>query len=93
MSINTAGVIVGTAYTQADLASPIGFGQEGRAFLWREGTLTDLNTLIAPNSGWTLLEARDINNAGWIAANARYNGGDYAVLLIPATEQSRKNIG
>ena len=44
--INTQGDIVGSA--QPVLGSPA-----KRAFLWRNGQLTDLNTLLPPHSGWT----------------------------------------
>lgn len=36
------------------------------AFLWRNGKMTDLNSLLPANSGWTLQEATGINSKGQI---------------------------
>ena len=45
----------------------------------------DLNTLIPPNTGFTITEAEAINNAGQIAGNANISsdGQQHAVLLTP----------
>lgn len=37
-----------------------------RAFLWENGAMLDLNTLIPVTSGWQLLTASEINDAGLI---------------------------
>jgi probable HAF family extracellular repeat protein len=37
-----------------------------RAFLYENGSMIDLNSLIDPNSGWTLFTAKDINSTGQI---------------------------
>lgn len=81
-AINDAGEIVG----QSD-ALPPGTNQGvQRAFLYRQGMMEDLSTLIAPGSQLesyvTLTEAVGINDSGWIAANgtdSRY--GSRAYLL------------
>jgi probable HAF family extracellular repeat protein len=36
------------------------------AFIWKEGVITNLNTLIPPGSGWWLQTAADINESGQI---------------------------
>ncbi len=55
-------------------------------FLVDCGTMIDLNDLVAP-SGWTIIDARDINDSGQIAAVASgFENGKYvvrAVLLNP----------
>lgn len=57
---------------------------EQRAFLWQEGKMRDLNQLLPPNSGWLLLEAMDLNEAGRILCLARTKNGQLrAVLLSP----------
>jgi probable HAF family extracellular repeat protein len=56
-AINDNGVIVG-----ADGA--------GDAFIYQNGQATDLNTLIPPNSGWRLVTANGINDAGDIVGDA-----------------------
>lgn len=61
-SISDTGIIVGSS-------------SESRAMVWTTETgLIDLNTLVVPNSGWTLIEAQDVNDAGWIVGRGLYNG-------------------
>ena len=45
-----------------------------RAFLWREGTIYDLNACIPPDSGWLLADANAINDAGQIVGHGILNG-------------------
>jgi probable HAF family extracellular repeat protein len=48
------------------------------------GTFTNLNTLIAPNSGFTILNAEAINDSGQILCDATTPGEEtHAVLLTP----------
>ena len=70
---------------QAQVVGSIsGYATAGHAFLYREGTLTDLNNLIDPASGWTLLRANGINNNGQIAGTGKNPlGQDHALLLTP----------
>jgi probable HAF family extracellular repeat protein len=54
------------------------------AFLWENGHLLDLNTLIISSLGWTLLSAESINRTGQIACVARTkSSGRHAVVLTP----------
>jgi probable HAF family extracellular repeat protein len=74
--INAAGEIVGSA-----------FGNGSHAVFWKDGTVTDLNTLIDPSSGWLLTTGGAINDAGQIAAWGTLNGGNpHALLLTPVPE-------
>lgn len=77
-SVNDHGVAVGT-YTLVPATS------ETRAMLWIDGKAMDLNDLIPATSGWTLMEARVINNKGWIAGWGYRSGfsGERAFLLTP----------
>ena len=59
-----------------------------RAFLWQGGTFVDLNEIIAPNSGWVLLEARGINNAAQITGVGLLNGQQTAFLLSPTNNKA-----
>ncbi|MDB5748992.1 MAG: hypothetical protein JWP72_3840 [Massilia sp.] len=52
-----------------------------RAFLYENGALLDLNTLIDPASGWVLAEATAINDLQQIAATACRAGACHAVRL------------
>lgn len=57
-----------------------------RAVLWRTITpnaQVDLNTRIAPGSGWQLADAMDINDAGWIVGTGTRNGLPRGYVLIP----------
>jgi probable HAF family extracellular repeat protein len=76
-AINDAGLIVGEA--DDNLGGM-------RAFLYKDDTLLDLNTLIDPNSGWTLQFAEDINNKDQIVGMGTFDGVSHAVLLTPTPE-------
>ncbi len=54
-----------------------------RAFIWQTGVLTDLNTLIPPDSGWVLTIATSINDNGQIAGAGTVAGQRHAFLLTP----------
>ena len=80
--INNAGVVVGDGE----------FGSNRHAFIWDETEgLQDLNGLIDPTLGLTLIWATDINDLGQIIAvdpGARGCDDDRAVLLTPAAKPS-----
>ena len=76
-AINDAGQVTGWAYT-AD-----GYDH---AFLYSGGQMIDLNTAVSPTSGWTLLDATNINNAGQITGFGTYNGQSEAYLLTPTAD-------
>ena len=72
-AINDSGHIVGSSGSGWDIP-----------FVWKDGVMTDLNTLIDPASGWTLKNATGINNNGWIIGNGIAPGGyEHAFLLTP----------
>jgi probable HAF family extracellular repeat protein len=79
-SINASGQIVG--YIQQG-ASTI-----GQPFLYTEGTMYDLSTLLVPGSGVTNLSVSPfgnvINDLGQIAASGNIDGRTVALLLTPA---------
>lgn len=79
--INAAGQIVGTfSYFTP---SGIGGNQYSRAWLYSAGVMRDLKSLIDPASGWDILEAAGINDAGQIAASGCGPPGCHALLLSP----------
>ena len=60
-----------------------------RAFLWEDGSLFDLNALIAPGSSLSLTQTYTINDRGEIAGVGKEkdgSGNDHALLLIPCDE-------
>ena len=78
--INNEGQVVGTAYPSL---SPSG----GHGFVYTDaGRMQDLNNLIAPGIGWTISDARGINDYGQIACSGTTLNGmvGHAILLTPA---------
>jgi probable HAF family extracellular repeat protein len=69
--INNGGLIVGSSE---------GTDGNARAFLWQNGTLTDLNQLV-PGSGWLLQNASFINDAGRIVGQGTLNGVSQNFIL------------
>jgi probable HAF family extracellular repeat protein len=69
--VNDLGQVVGYAY---------GTGLDDRAFLYSNGQVLDLNSLIPTNSGWVLNRAVAINNSGQIVG---FGNSDRAFLLTP----------
>ncbi|MGO9515986.1 MAG: hypothetical protein ACLPND_02985 [Candidatus Korobacteraceae bacterium] len=74
-TINNKGQVVGSSF-------PGPFGS-GRAFLWQNGTMTDLNSLLPASLPWYLLQALSINDAGQIAGYGTINGEVHAFLATP----------
>jgi probable HAF family extracellular repeat protein len=72
--LNDSGQVVGDSYNAS--------GQP-HAFVWQNGTMSDLNDLIPPGSGWVLGNATAINNAGQIVGVGSHNGQGRAFLLTP----------
>ncbi|HET9358830.1 MAG TPA: thrombospondin type 3 repeat-containing protein, partial [Vicinamibacterales bacterium] len=60
-------------------------------FIIENGSMRPLSSLLPPNSGWTLLEANDINDRGEIVGMGRINGEDHAYLLTPLTCSSAED--
>lgn len=69
--INNLGQVVGVADTAG--------GMHG--FLYEDGAMVDLNTLIDPASGWTIRDAQAINDIQQIAGTACQGELCYAVRL------------
>jgi probable HAF family extracellular repeat protein len=78
----------GTAFGVNDLNQIVGYSttssNDPHAFLWSsKHGIEDLNDLIASNSGWVLVWASAINNAGQITGWGTINGENHAYLLTP----------
>jgi probable HAF family extracellular repeat protein len=61
----------------------VGSDISGHAFIYANGTFTDLNTLIPADAGWVLQNAVGINDSGQIAGNGLLNGVYTPYLLTP----------
>lgn len=76
-ALNNHGQVVGWARTGLSGGSTV-------AFIWEDGIMRDLNDLIAPEAGWELWSAGDINDAGQIVGwGEAPNGQSRAFLLTP----------
>jgi probable HAF family extracellular repeat protein len=76
ISINDAGTVVGTS---------LDANFNPRAFLWEQGAMTDLNTLIAGDSPLYLLTGCSINSRGEISGLGLTGTGEiHTYLAIPA---------
>jgi probable HAF family extracellular repeat protein len=75
--INNGGVIVGSGMHTSFADT---------AFIYRNGVITNLNSLIDPTSGWSLTEARAINDEGQIVGTGFFFGVERAYLLTPVPE-------
>jgi probable HAF family extracellular repeat protein len=56
----------------------------GGQYLWQDGVLTNLNTLLNPALGWTVTKALDINDNGQIVGQGTFNGAPHWFLMGPA---------
>ena len=74
-AINDSGTIVGYSWLTD--------GQNPHGFVYSNGMMLDLNTLIPQGGGWELLEAYGINGAGDIVGEGLLNGQDHAFQLDP----------
>lgn len=77
-AINDAGQIVGRSHASG--------WPDDHAVLWEDGQIKDLNTLIDPDSGWFLTQARDINCHGDIVGWGFVGNEPRAFLLTEIPE-------
>lgn len=79
-AVNNHGDIVGNALV-------VPFSQSGvntyTGFLYSDGELQDLNSLLACDAGWEIQQAQDINDAGEIVGVGIFEGEIRAYKLIP----------
>jgi probable HAF family extracellular repeat protein len=73
--INDSGQVVGWSASSA-----------ARAYIYEDGVVTNLNSLIPAGSGLTIIKATGINNAGQIVGYASGGGRTHAILLTPVEE-------
>ena len=88
-----AGDTCGTAYAINSNEQIVGdsgnCGSFNRGFLWENGgPIVDLQTLVLPGSGITIVETNYINDAGEISGfGTNSNGDTRGLLLIPCDEK------
>jgi hypothetical protein len=85
--MNSQGWAVGVVDNAAISTTGSGMSSTtGRATLWADNTLIDLNSLLPANSGWVLLGATGINDTGQISGWGTYNGQAMGFVLNPVPE-------
>ena len=75
--INNFGIVLGTS-SQSTTGTQI-------QFVYSNAQSYDLNALIAPNSGWTITHAHDINDNGQIVAQAFGPDNTYRSIILEPT--------
>lgn len=86
VALNNLGHVVGDAEDATGRIVP---------FLWRDGTMVDLNTLLPPDSGWVVYSAYYINDADQIVGFGTHNGqfAWYILTLATANQPPVANAG
>jgi len=85
-SINDSGTIIGTSTTATNQTRP---------FIYRNGVMTDLTTLLPAGHCYVTIDVHAINNDGTIVGSAQVSGQPHrAVLLVPgSTSTGTTNCG
>jgi probable HAF family extracellular repeat protein len=83
--VSFSGIVVGQSQRAGNSA--------WRAVMWRNGVITDLNTLLPPGSGWVLQSATHVNSAGQIVGNGTLNGAQRGFLLTPPFDIQTDSVG
>jgi probable HAF family extracellular repeat protein len=86
VALNNSNIVVGGSYVDAG-------NTIYHAFVSSGNSLTDLNgQLDSSGTGWTLVEARAINDAGQIVGVGRFGGVKHGFLLRPASTVTPSSI-
>ena len=95
--VNASGDVVGMMYSDSLKYFSMTTNGDELAFLHRDGTTYDLNSMIDPSSGWVLEAAHGINDQGQIVGYGLFNDGETqtrrAFLLTPVPEPSGIALG
>ena len=82
LNINNLDQVVGT------LVFDLNDGTKNHGFLYSNGFMVDVNTLLPANSDWVLRDAQAINDLGQIVGFGDIGGEQHAYLLTPVPEPS-----
>ena len=74
------GSVYSVAYDINDNEQIVG-ESDGKAVLWQDGIIYDLNSFLSPGTPWELVKANAINENGSIIGTATYNGVYHAFML------------
>lgn len=83
------GDIISHAYGINNNGQVVGSSSDGQGnihpFIYSDGVMTDLTTLIDPNQGWTIRAAYGINDKGQIVGGGIHNGKSRVFLMTPVS--------
>lgn len=79
LCVNASDQVVGTANNEA--------GTVIKPFLWQNGSMIDVNSLLPAGSGWTLRTANAINDDGAIVGDGLFNGQPRGYVLRPVSDK------
>ena len=86
--INQAGLIVGHAFGEDSTGT-----FAAKSFVYANGVMTDLLTLVAPGSGWTeLFQANGVNDLGQIVGAGVFNGEIRGYVMTPVPEPANLSL-
>jgi probable HAF family extracellular repeat protein len=98
MSTNGALVDLGTlgagnsyAYGINDSGVVVGYSGSA-AFVYRNGGIYDLNSMVAASSGWQLDQAYGVNDTGQIVGTGVFQGQSHAFLLNPINQSGPASV-
>jgi len=80
IAINSGGVVIGNLTNL--------YGASLGAFVYSNGTMTDLDSLIVNGADWSQLVVTGINDGGAIVGYGTLNGGSHGFLAVPASPTS-----
>lgn len=92
------GSVSGSALAINNQAQVVGYSSissmnQTHAFLYENGVIHDLNSLLKTNkSGWILTDATAISDNGFIAGTGYLNGVSHAYLLYPLDKKKQLNV-
>jgi probable HAF family extracellular repeat protein len=86
--INNRGVVVGSTFNSQGWS---------RGFVWQDGVMTDLNTLVRSETNLFIIAASNVNERGQISGMATVLTGPdagkiHAILLTPAKEEIGESV-
>jgi uncharacterized membrane protein len=81
-TINSYNIFARGINNKNNIVRDLSTNTDMRAFLY-DGTIHDINELLLPDSGWSVMQAFGINDSGQIAAYGWKNGEGHALLLNP----------
>jgi probable HAF family extracellular repeat protein len=94
--LGTLGGRSSSAWAINDLGQVVGVSSDAssreRAYLWQNGTMTDLNTLLPANSGWELTGAFFINDTRQIVGTGVYQGQASWYLMAVGLNENRPPV-